>query len=520
MDKMELIVLATSDVHSNIFSESEENLHGMDKAATIIKDIRKNNQYVILIDNGDLIQGTPLANYAINAKENFPHPAVMVHNLLQYDAAIIGNHEFNFGKEGLDKVFSQANFPWLSANVVKKGTNTPYFGKPYIIKEFNGLRIAVLGLTTKFIPNWEPMEHIQAFDFLDPVDTAKKWVTYLKNNEQVDLIIVSYHGGLEKNPATLELIGKDNGENQGYMMATEVEGIDCLITGHQHLTFASNLANGVTVLQPGFGASHVGKITILLSKTDGKWHVEDKYAGLIPTREAKQDRETINTVKPFDKLADEWLDQKIGRIVGNMTIKDPMYQVWLNEHPFIEWINKVQMKVSQTEISCTALLNSNIYGLSETVSRKNIMKAYPFPNTLVVMKLTGDEIKKALEVSASFFLLKKDGEVTVNTDWTKPRLLSYNYDMWEGIEYEIDLNQPIGSRIRKVTYKGMPICDKSYYKVVMNNYRASGSGGYYMFSQEKVIKRIHKEISELLIEDIIEKKIIHANANSNWRVIY
>lgn len=524
MDKIKIILLATSDVHSHIFpayeGKNEQDPQGMVKAASIIKEIRNKHPHTILIDNGDLIQGTPLADYAIHTKDNIPHPAITVHNILGYDAAILGNHEFNYGRESLERIISQSDFPWLSANIVKKGTDTPYFNKPYIIKEFEGVRAAILGLTTKFIPNWESPEHIQDFDFLDPVDTAKKWVSYLKNNEQADLIIVSYHGGLEKNPATLESIGQDNGENQGYMMATEVEGIDCLITGHQHLAFASKLANGVTILQPGSGASHVGKITIILLKTDGKWHVEEKHAELIPTQEAKKDRETIHIVQPFVKLADEWLDQKIGRIVGDMTIKDPMDQVWLNEHPLIEWINKVQMKAAQTDISCTALLNPNAFGLTESVSRKDIMTAYPFPNTLVVMKLTGDEIIRALEVSASFFLLKDDGEVTVNPDWIKPRILSYNYDMWEGIEYQIDLSLPVGQRVKNVLYRGKPLSALSYYKVVMNNYRAGGSSGYDMFSQEKVVRKIEKEISELLIEDILEKKRIHAHVNHNWKVIY
>lgn len=522
MDKMEIILIATSDVHSHIFplyeGKNEQDPQGMVKAASIIKEIRHKHPYTILIDNGDLIQGTPLADYAIHTKDNISHPAITVHNMLGYDAAVLGNHEFNYGREPLERIISQSAFPWLSANIVKKGTDTPYFTKPYIIKEFKGVRTAILGLTTKFIPNWESPEHIRDFDFLDPVDTAKKWVSYLKSSEQADVIIVSYHGGLEKNPATLEPIGQNNGENQGYILATEVAGIDCLITGHQHLTFASNLENGVSVVQPGSGASHIGKITLTVSKRNTKWQIEEKHVELISTKEAIEDSETIQIVQPIAKKADEWLDQKIGRIVGEMTIKDPMHQVWLNEHPLIEWINKVQMKAAQTDISCTALLNPNAFGLPETVSRKDIMTAYPFPNTLVVMKLTGDEIIRALEVSASFFLLKEDGDVTVHPDWIKPRILSYNYDMWEGIEYQIDLSQPVGQRIKNVLYKGKPLSAISYYTVVMNNYRAGGSGGYDMFSQEKVVRKIEKEISELLIEDILENKEIHANANHNWKV--
>ena len=522
MENMELIILITSDVHSHIFSvndgKNEQEPQGMAKAASIIKKIRQSNSHTILIDNGDLIQGTPLANYAINIS-NLSHPAITINNLLQYDAAVIGNHEFNYGKEVLKKIAFQSEFPWISANVVKKGTETPYFGNPYIIREFKGLRVAVLGLTTKYIPYWESQKHIADFDFLDPLETAKKWITYLKTSEQADLIIVSYHGGFEKNPKTLALIGQDNGENQGYALATQLAGIDCLITGHQHLLFSTVLTNGIPVIQPGTGAAYLGKVTFKLVKENEKWLVQEKQLEQISVKEAEPDREIIEAVQPIIKQAEQWLDQEIGRIAGDMTITEPIRQVWMKEHPLVEWINKVQMKAADVGISCTSLLDAKIKGLSEVVSRNDIMNVYPFPNTLVVMKLSGNEIIQALEVSASFLLLNEDGEVSVNPDWNKPRLLTYNYDMWEGIEYEIDLTQPIGNRVRKIIYRGEPLDKLAYYQVAMNSYRASGSGGYDMFSPKKVVKEIHKEISELLIEDLIEKKIVQANVNQNWKVI-
>ncbi len=523
MKSFEMIILATSDVHSHIFpvneGKSEQDQQGMVKAATIIKEHREKNKHVLLIDNGDLIQGTPLADYALTQDKDRNHPAIIVHNLLQYDAVVIGNHEFNYGKETLQKIMEQSNFPWLSANVVKKGTETPLFGKPYLIRELEGFRIAVLGLTTKYIPHWESPKHIVDMDFLDPIDTANKWISYLKKVENIDFIIVSYHGGLEKNPETLEGNGQNNGENQGYRLATEVEGIDCLITGHQHLLYAADLANGVSVIQPGTGASHIGKISITVSKTNNKWEIKKKHASLIPTKKAEMDETVLAAVQSIASQADNWLNQSIGRVEGDMTIQQPMQQVWVQEHPLIEWINKVQMKEAKVDISCTALLNPTIKGISGNISRNDIMNAYPFPNTLVVMELTGEEIIQAIEVSASFLQLEEDGEITVHPDWTKPRLLSYNYDMWEGINYQIDISKPIGHRVINTMYHGEPLHNHTY-QVVMNNYRASGSGGYDMFNQSKVVKEIQKEIANLLIEDAIINKNIPATVNHNWKVIH
>src|SRR3954468_4804222 len=176
MTETKIVILSTTDVHGKLspfnYANKEVDPKGMAKAASIIHKIRHEEEHVILLDNGDLVQGTPLAHYALTESKD-PHPAIVVHNLLGYDAAVIGNHEFNYGKEKLQKVVEESQFPWLSANVVKKGTTEPFFGQPYITLTINDITISILGLTTKFIPHWEPKRNIEAFDFLDPVEVGK-----------------------------------------------------------------------------------------------------------------------------------------------------------------------------------------------------------------------------------------------------------------------------------------------------------------------------------------------------------
>lgn len=508
-------LLVTSDVHSRLFPDVLG--PGMLKASKVIQRVRSKEKHMLLIDNGDLIQGTPLADYAMNEEKGIHHPAVLLHRALGYDAAVLGNHEFNYGRQALEKVVLSSGFPWLSANVVKKGTKLPFFGPPYILRDVEGVLVAVLGLTTSHVPVWEPAEHIKDIAFLDPVDTARRWVAHLKEKERVDLIILAYHGGLERDPKTQEAIGEANGENQGYALVREVEGIAAVITGHQHLLVQEKI-DGKPIVQTGTAASHVGKITFTIGVRSDRVFAVDSDVELLPVAEQEEDEALQERVRPVVKAADKWMEEIIGRTEGDFSIADPMQEVWLKEHPLIEWINRVQMKAAGTTIACTALLNPNIRGLGRRVSRKDILEVYPFPNSLVVMRLTAEEIKQALEVSASFFTRSADGRIDVAAEWRTPRLLSYNYDMWEGIVYEMDVARPRGERVRRLRFPHEPDGDGRY-AVAVNRYRASGTGGYAMFDKKKIVKEIPVDISRLLMKEVSDSKVIRGCVNHNWKVV-
>lgn len=373
MKETRIVILSTTDVHGKIapynYANKEFDPKGMAKAASLIHETRHKEENVILLDNGDLIQGTPLAHYALTVSEA-PNPAICIHNLLRYDAAVIGNHEFNYGKEKLEKVINESQFPWLSANVVKRGTTEPFFGKPYITKNINGIKISILGLTTKFIPIWESKRNIEAFDFLDPVDVGKCWVQYLKEEKKSDLIIVSYHGGLEKDPETFEQISPNNGENQGISLLNEIDDIDVLITGHQHLLYANSIKDKKIVLQAGTQAAYVGRIDLIVEKNDEGCKVKHSSVELLPTKDCKVDIEVLKEIQVIDKQVENWLDAQIGVVSKPITINDPLHDVWLHEHPLIEWINKTLMKVANTKIACTPLLNTEKFTLRESITRR------------------------------------------------------------------------------------------------------------------------------------------------------
>jgi 2',3'-cyclic-nucleotide 2'-phosphodiesterase / 3'-nucleotidase len=521
MKKVTVTILETSDLHGNIFpihyATNEAAEVGLGKVATIIKREREKNKHTIVIDNGDMIQGTPLMYHYFKFQAELANPMIIVANECHYDAAVIGNHEFNYGQELLQEAISQSTFPWLAANIVDEDGN-PYFGTPYIIRQVTqDLKVAVLGLTTKHIPYWEQPEHIEGIVFEDVVTCAKKWVNYLKTEENADIVLVSYHGGFECDIESGEPIESLTGENQGYELCMEVEGIDVLLTGHQHRQLVGKEVNGVSVIQPGYNGSAVGKISLTLEKKDTKWECVEKKGELISVADVEVDRALVKKVNGYEEAAQRWLDTSIGRVEGSMEIHNPL-EARLQDHPFIEFINRVQMEIMDVDISCTALLHNEPLGLKEEITMRDILANYPYPNTLTVIRISGQEMKEALEHTASYFETYDGKQVRVHSSFLQPKPQHYNYDMWEGIEYEINICKPIGERITKLEYRGEPIDLQASYDVVMNNYRASGGGEYNMFRDKLVVKEHSIDVSELLATYIATRKVIEATVNHNWHV--
>ncbi|CAM3368033.1 MULTISPECIES: bifunctional UDP-sugar hydrolase/5'-nucleotidase [Brevibacillus] len=516
-----LTVLQTSDVHGSIYpfsyADHAPREIGIAKLASLIKKEREKSEHLLLIDSGDLIQGTPLAYHHARICPEKPNPMIRCLNQLGYDAAVLGNHEFNYGMPFLQKAIAESRFSWFSANLTDS-TGNPFFGDAYWIKHFpSGLKVGVLGLTTAYIPNWEHPEHIAGICFHDPVQTARKWVPVLREQEKVDIVVVAYHGGLEKDEKTGEATEALTKENQGYELCEAVEGIDVLLTGHQHRKLAATIC-GVSVVQPGHEGRALGKVMLTLQACETGWEVVDKQAQLVSVEGVEPDPDIIELAAEYEGQTQMWLDQPIGYIEGDMRIVDSM-AVRLKEHPFIEWINRVQMEVSGAAISNTALFDNASAGLPESVTMRDIVSNYIYPNTLKVLRVTGQDIKDALEQSAAYFALDENGQIVVSPDFLYPKPQHYNYDMWEGICYQIHVAKPIGHRIVGLTYDGMPLDREAKYEVVMNHYRAGGGGNYAMFQGKPVVREITTEVAELLAAYMLEHGALQAKVNHNWSVV-
>lgn len=301
--------METSDIHGNIFPQNYGTNRkaelGLAKVATLIKQERTLHEHTITIDNGDIIQGTPLTYHYARFQHTLPNPMITILNDLNFDAGVIGNHEFNYGLDLLNQAVRESSYPWLSANIVNTKTGDPYFGKPYLVKSFpDGPRVGILGLTTQYIPNWEKEEHIRGMRFEDAVVIAKKWIKVLKEEERVDLVVVSYHGGFERDLETGEPTETLTGENQGYQLCMEVQGIDVLLTGHQHRQIAGKKINGVLVVQPGNNGLTLGKVTVEFKKDEKNgFQVVEKASELLTVDGVEPDQSVLTSIQSYEDEA-------------------------------------------------------------------------------------------------------------------------------------------------------------------------------------------------------------------------
>ncbi|MCX2454818.1 bifunctional metallophosphatase/5'-nucleotidase [Lacticaseibacillus nasuensis] len=513
---MKLTILSTSDTHGYVlptdYMRRDQDLpFSLAKAKTVIDQVKATADEVLTVENGDWLQGSPLAYYAARVH---PDPAQLTagYAAVGYDLGILGNHEFNYGSEYLQQAISGLNYPILCANILRAGQ--PAFGRPYELVKRGGVTIAVLGLTTDYIPHWEGQQNIAGLTFVPALAAAKDWVPRLR--ALADVVVVCYHGGFERDLITGEPTEALTGENVGYAL-TQVPGIDALVTGHQHRELAG-IVNGVPVTQPGYRGANVGRIDLTLTPTLAGWQVTAKHATLVATGTASAaDAVTAAVADPAAKVED-WLDSPLGRVTGDMTIHDA-FAARVVESPYIEFINRVQMAATGTDISGTALFNNDGRGFGQVITMRDVVTNYIYPNTLAVVRLSGADLKAALEQSAEYFALTADGHLGISPRFLDPKPQHYNYDMYEGIDYQIDVAQPVGQRITALTYHGQPVTAAQSYDVAVNQYRAGGGGDFRMFDHSKIIRENQKDMTELIADYLRAHPVLPGTANHNFTVL-
>ena len=364
----QVTILATTDLHGNIlpvdYYTNKPDARGLARAATIIRSVRKENPEALLVDSGDTIQGTPL-EYFHNKKNNRPpDPLMLAMNALRYDAMTVGNHEYNFGPVVMAKARFEANFPWLSANTYRRGTEQTFF-KPYIVKDVSGVRVGILGLTTPGIPSWENVENYSGLEFREPIGEARKWVAVLRDKESVDLVIIAMHMGLERDLRTGEFSpGQVENENMAIAIAEQVSGVDVILMGHTHREVPSlyvnrNFAtrrvpissglhiespspsyfNGVLLSQSSNWARSVARVDIYLDRdSTGKWQVSAKQARTIPVTDAVEaDAEILRLVEPYDRETQGWLSQVVGASATRRFSTSSIACSWRRGKPTFRW---------------------------------------------------------------------------------------------------------------------------------------------------------------------------------------
>ncbi len=506
-------LLVTTDMHGNLrawdYYTAKPVPRGLTRLATLIKTAKQSNPNTLLLDVGDTIQGTPMEavhqGEVRDGKAQRPDPMMAAMNILGYSAMAVGNHEYNFGLKNLGKARDEAKFPWLSANTAAKGGARPF--DPVTVKTVGGVKVGVFGITTPNIPNWEKPENYAGYSFLPGVEGARKAVEKLRA-EGVDLVVGLVHAGLTPKTGAVS-------ENMADTIAREVPGIDAIYFGHTHQVVELMDVHGVMLVQPKNWAGSLAQSEFSFEKTNGRWKLQSKKNKLLAaTMETAEDAELTALAAPYHQAAEQWLSTPIA--TADTTLDGARGRV--QDSALVDAIHEVQLFYTKADVSFTSLFNPRVHVKAGPVTIREIAALYLYENELYAVEGTGATVKAALENSARFFLPCKTSACDAGPliDRSRP---GYNFDMAQGVSYEIDLSRPDGDRIRNLSYKGRPLDPGQKLKIAVNNYRAGGSNGYTMFKTTPIVYRSNREIRDMIIEYYSEHKHLPSKPDNNWRIV-
>ncbi len=516
--RVHIVVLGTTDLHGNLFpvdyyTDKPDN-RGLAKIATVIRQVRNENKNVLLIDSGDTIQGTPLEYYHNKKNNQPPDPMMLAMNALDYDSMTVGNHEYNFGLQVLEKARSEAKFHWLSANTYNKGTNQTHY-TPYIVKEVAGVRIGVLGLTTPGIPNWENGPNYSGLEFREPLSEAKKWVPVLRGKERADVVVIAMHMGLEEDLRTGEINpGQVTNENRAIAIAKQVPGVDLIFMGHTHVPVPSLVINGVQLIQANYWGRHLARVDLYLENAGQRWRVFARAARIIAMDDrVAPDQELLKLGGPYDRETQAWLSRAIGESAAELTAAEARFR----DTAILDLIQRVQLETGKADVSMAAVFNPDARIAKGPVTVRDIAGLYVYENTLVVLEVTGQQLKEALEHSAKYFRPYEPGKSLA--ELVDEKIPAYNFDIAEGVTYVLNIAKPVGQRIENLQFQGQPLLPTQKLRLATNNYRVNGGGGYTMYKGAPVVYRSSEEIREMIIDWVELHKTIPTEPTNNWKIV-
>lgn len=575
---VDLRVMETSDIHSNLidfdyFKDKPTEQFGLVRTAGLIKAAKGEATNAVLVDNGDLIQGSPLADYMVSKglNDGEAHPAHKLMNTMGYTVGNFGNHEFNFGLDYLKKAIAGADFPYVNANIIdeKTGNNlfTPYIIVDTPVKDRDGkahvIKIGYIGFVPPQILIWDKANLEGKVRVNDITETAKKLVPQMKA-EGADLIVAIPHSGFSQEPY------KAMAENSVYYLS-EVPGINAIMFGHSHGVFPGNdfadikgvnieqgTVNGIPAVMPGQWGDHLGVVDLVLNNDEGTWKVADAKAQARPIYDKVNKKPLVARDDKLAAVIDEQHNATrtfVGKLIGKSPDNMYSYLALLQSDPTVQIVNNAQTDYTRRFIQgdpdladlpvLSAAAPFKVGGRKNApadfvevekgdMTFRNAADLYLYPNTLVVVKATGAEVTEWLECSAGMFnQINPQSEAPQSlVNWDGFR--TYNFDTISGINYQIDLTQPAkydvdcqtvnpqANRIKNVTYQGKPIDPNAVFLVATNNYRAYG--GKFAGTGDKHIAFASPDENRSVLAGYIAaetkaKGAVSALAEQNWTFV-
>ncbi len=532
-----LRIIETSDVHGAFFPydfiNRKPKVGSLARVSSYVNKLRQTyGENLILLDNGDILQGQPLCYFYNFINTSDTNIAAEVVNYMKYDAQVFGNHDVETGHDVYDKWIKELNCPTLGANVINTETGKPYV-TPYIILHRQGVKIAILGMLTPAIPNWLTEDLWKGMRFDNMVKSAKYWMEHLQKVEKPDIIIGLFHSGKEGGITTDEYE-----EDASIRVAKEVPGFDLIFYGHDHTRnndiVTNSIGKEVVCLDPSNNAVFVSDASIELT-LKGKKVVDKHITGnLVNVIDEPIDEDYMSHFQPHIDKINGFVNKKIGEAKQSISSRDAFF----GSSAFSDLILNLQLEITGADIAFNAPLSLNAVIQKGDILMSDMFNLYRYENQLYVMRLTGEEIRKHLEMSYDLWvntMKSPEDHLLLLTERTRDDLqrlgfknFLFNFDSAAGIDYEVDVTKPDGEKVHILQMtNGEPFDESKWYKVAINSYRANGGGELLTLGagipqdqlKSRVIWMSEKDQRYYLMKEIEKAGVIDPQPNNNWKFV-
>ena len=513
-DTLTLFVAGTTDVHGwlrgwDYFANAPDTTRGLARAATVVDSLRAAHpDRVILVDAGDDLQGAPIANIALRDSLR-SNPIVAAMNVMRYDAAVIGNHEFNFGLAYLGDAIGQARFPFIAANVYLPGNALAYV--PWTMVERAGVRVAVVGGTTPGSMVWDRDKVHGRIDVRDIVPGVRSAVGDARSRG-ADVVVVVLHSGLDE-PASYDTVASGlPSENVSARVAREIPGIDVLVFGHTHRELPDTTIGGVLVTQPRNWAGSVSVTRVRMARDNGRWRVAGKQGGVIRTRGRAEHAGVVAAVADAHARTVQFVTAPI----GTAQVAWSADSARVLDTPLIDFVNEVQRRAAGTDLASTSAFTLNARFGPGDITMADVAELYPYDNNVLrAVRISGRQLREYLEYSARYFRESPPPDSLIDA-----QVPGFNFDIVAGVEYVVDIGRPIGARVTMLARNGRPVADTDTFTMALNDYRQSGGGGYAMLRGAPLVYDQQQSIRQLLIDEIQRKGTLRPEDYfiRSWRI--